>query len=31
MFEVLTSGWDKVTAAYDINVGDKCLFKLVDH
>ncbi|WMV30633.1 hypothetical protein MTR67_024018 [Solanum verrucosum] len=29
-FEVLTSGWEKVTAAYNMNVGDKCLFQLVD-
>ncbi|WMV30659.1 hypothetical protein MTR67_024044 [Solanum verrucosum] len=29
-FEVLTSGWDKVTAAYSMNAGDKCLFQLVD-
>nr|XP_010321659.1 B3 domain-containing protein Os02g0598200-like [Solanum lycopersicum] len=29
-FDVLTSGWDKVTAAYDMNAGDKCLFQLVD-
>ncbi|KAH0671276.1 hypothetical protein KY285_023870 [Solanum tuberosum] len=29
-FEVLTSGWEKVTAAYDMNAGDKCLFQLVD-
>ncbi|KAK4716397.1 hypothetical protein R3W88_014735 [Solanum pinnatisectum] len=29
-FEVLTSGWEKVTAAYGMNAGDKCLFQLVD-
>ncbi|KAK4716398.1 hypothetical protein R3W88_014736 [Solanum pinnatisectum] len=29
-FEVLTSGLEKVTATYDMNVGDKCHFQLVD-
>ncbi|KAG5606753.1 hypothetical protein H5410_028245, partial [Solanum commersonii] len=29
-FEVLTSGWDKVTATYGMNARDRCLFQLVD-
>ncbi|MCD7451104.1 hypothetical protein HAX54_009552 [Datura stramonium] len=29
-FDVLTSGWKEVTAAYGLNAGDDCLFELVN-